>query len=61
MTHLQHFTEEMNMIECGVVGLTTTLNISKKFFDTYINHYLKDTIWNLKDNTDCRHLTTQEV
>ena len=33
------------MIECGVVGFNVTIDISKKFFETYINHYLKDTIW----------------
>ena len=39
--------------ECGVVGFNATLDISKKFFETYINHYLKDTIWDLRYNTDC--------
>jgi len=39
--------------ECGVLGFNSTLDISKKFFETYINHYIKDTIWDLPDKTDC--------
>jgi hypothetical protein len=39
--------------ECGVVGFNCTLNISKKFFDTYLSHYTKDTIYNLPNKTDC--------
>ena len=39
-------------IECGVVGFNCTLDISKNFL-TYINHYLKDKIWDLRNKTDC--------
>ena len=39
--------------ECGVVGFNCTLDISKKFFDTYLSHYTKDTIYNLENKTDC--------
>ena len=39
--------------ECGVVGFNCTLDISKKFFETYVNHYIKDTIWNMVNKTDC--------
>jgi len=39
--------------ECGVVGFNCTLDITKKFFETYINHYIKDTIWNMVNKTDC--------
>ena len=38
--------------ECGVVGFNEHLILVKSFL-IYINHYLKDTIWNLKDNIDC--------
>ena len=39
--------------ECGVVGFNCTLDISKKFFDIYLSHYTKDTIYNLPNKTDC--------
>jgi hypothetical protein len=39
--------------ECGVIGFNSTLDVSKIFFETYINHYIKDTIWDLPDKTDC--------
>ena len=39
--------------ECGVVGFNCTLDISKKFFDIYLSHYTKDTIWNMVNKTDC--------
>jgi hypothetical protein len=39
--------------ECGVLGFNCTLDISKTFFETYINHYIKDTIWNMENKTDC--------
>ena len=39
--------------ECGVIGFNCTLDISKKFFDIYLSHYTKDTIYDLKNKTDC--------
>ena len=39
--------------ECGVIGFNSTLDISKKFFDVYLSHYTKDTIYNLPNKTDC--------
>ena len=36
-----------------VVGFNCTLDISKKFFDIYLSHYTKDTIYNLPNKTDC--------
>ena len=39
--------------ECGVVGFNCMLDISKKFFDIYLSHYTKDTIYNLPNKTDC--------
>ena len=39
--------------ECGVIGFNCTLDISKKFFDIYLSHYTKDTIYNLQNKTDC--------
>ena len=35
------------------MGFNCTLDISKKFFDTYLSHYTKDTIYNLPNKTDC--------
>ena len=39
--------------ECGVIGFNCTLDISKKFFDIYLSHYTKDTIYDLPNKTDC--------
>ena len=39
--------------ECGMLGFNCTLDVKKKFFDTYINYYTKDHIYDLKFKTDC--------
>jgi hypothetical protein len=39
--------------ECGVIGFNCSLDISKKFFETYLSHYTKDTIYDMPNKTDC--------
>jgi hypothetical protein len=55
-TTLSYYGREGSYTECGVIGFNCTLDLSKKFFDIYLGHYTKGTIWQMKHKTDCHAL-----
>ena len=56
------FYDRTNYTETGFIGFDLTKDCTKQFFDTYVEWYIKDTVYNLSAYTDCHTLdATREV